>query len=718
MSHRNALEAIKGPCNVFNISIEEGFAESLLEKLSPGSEEVELTYMQVFLDKIFRLSFGLLPPPGGELKGGSVLPGREVDLSFTLSLLQKTGNVSDLLGSFLDEQISLMEDPETAMSVLKTFVSGKGTKRPASEQEAIDNIKSFGKEISSETIKELILAFVKLRVLKDKDDNDRYELRHDALAEKIFEKFSTAEKELLEIRQFIENSYQASLKRKILLSNEDLEYISGKDSLLNLNPELQSFMDESRQHQKARKRAVKILTIISSFAFLLLLSTIIYTVKNKSDKSESILLAKESVTQFTRPIDRLSLAGSAWEIYKTEEAKEALLKSFNYAIRDPGEYEELSVLSKTYLVAFKPVSSSIIFATSSKDNRFIYGYTRDSIFIWETNGKLYKGFNSGSSFLINIQMSGDGRYIGAVNTDSTLFVWDNLGHVCFSRKIGYNSVNREQIFRFDTENRIIVISSDMKAELLDIEGNLIQFFDKNIGGINAVDVSYDKRFIATAGSDSSVNIWYFNTEAQQFDLYNTIHLPDDTIWSVDFAPNSKYVLTTSNSGRVRVTAINGEPVWGIKERYVEGLADIVLGYPFFAEFNVSGKGIAIKSSEKESEIEQYFMCGIYVDIFYVSISAGQINKFDYLGYSPDNKYFIVSTGADNFLISYGIYPKSDYGLFNNYKLLQFAGRNPFFSPDGKYIYSICGNHLESWYIDIETIASIARGFHDNWDKYF
>ena len=70
MSHRNALEAIKGPCKVFNISLEEGFAESLLEKLSPGREEVELTYLQVFLDKIFRLAFGFLPPLGGNQRGG------------------------------------------------------------------------------------------------------------------------------------------------------------------------------------------------------------------------------------------------------------------------------------------------------------------------------------------------------------------------------------------------------------------------------------------------------------------------------------------------------------------------------------------------------------------------------------------------------------------------------------------------------------------------
>ncbi len=43
MSHTNALETIKEPCKIFNISLEEGFAEYLLEKLSPESADVELT---------------------------------------------------------------------------------------------------------------------------------------------------------------------------------------------------------------------------------------------------------------------------------------------------------------------------------------------------------------------------------------------------------------------------------------------------------------------------------------------------------------------------------------------------------------------------------------------------------------------------------------------------------------------------------------------------
>ncbi|MCK4665049.1 MAG: ATP-binding protein, partial [Bacteroidales bacterium] len=54
MNRQNAKQVIEEPCKVFDIKVEEGFAEQLIEKLSPESTEVELTYLQVYLDKVFR----------------------------------------------------------------------------------------------------------------------------------------------------------------------------------------------------------------------------------------------------------------------------------------------------------------------------------------------------------------------------------------------------------------------------------------------------------------------------------------------------------------------------------------------------------------------------------------------------------------------------------------------------------------------------------------
>jgi WD40 repeat protein len=727
MSHVNALEAIKEPCKVFNISLEEGFAEILLEKLSPGSTEVELTYLQVFLDRIFRLAAEFLSPLGSlsrdsgrESKGGSLPARKELKggLSFTLGLLLKTGNVSDLLGSFLDDQISLMDDPDTAMTVLKAFVSGKGTKRPANEQEAIDNIRSFGKKISPETVKELIQAFVKLRVLRDKDDNGRYELRHDALAEKVYEKFSTAEKELLEIRQFIENAYQSYLKRIILLSNEDLNYISNKDSLLNLNPDLKSFLDESRRHQKARLKTIKRLIIISAFAFIILLSTLAYTLIKRTRVSESVLYAKESISQFTRPIDRLCLAAAAWDTYKNEDAKEALLKAFNNLIRHPGEDDDFKKLRQEYFKEFRSISSPIEFAECSKDNRFIYGYSKDSVFIWKNDGDLLSGFSLGNSPIISLLMSDDGEYIGAVSMDSILTVWDNKGDIRFTHKTGFNPVNPYQIFRFSKDNKIIAISDDKDAYLFDNKGIVLQSFDLHNGSVNAVDISGDGKFIATASSDKTINAWYMNSDQQRFDIYNTITAHSDTVWSVDFAKNNKYLLSTSADGKIRTSSINNNIVFDVQEEYIYTFSnEISFGYPFFSEFDESGTGIVIRSCDIKNNPETDFMAAIYVDIYYHFAQEGEINKFDYIRFSPDKKYFVYVYRDDISLISRALFRHSVYNLTNNYRLLQINGYKPFFSPDGKYLYSICDRHLESWFIDVETISGIALDYYSKWYKY-
>lgn len=57
MDIENAKSAIEGPCKIHNIDIEAGFAENMLKNLCPPNEsEVELTYLQVYLDKIFKLA--------------------------------------------------------------------------------------------------------------------------------------------------------------------------------------------------------------------------------------------------------------------------------------------------------------------------------------------------------------------------------------------------------------------------------------------------------------------------------------------------------------------------------------------------------------------------------------------------------------------------------------------------------------------------------------
>jgi WD40 repeat protein len=698
MLHRNALEAIKGPCRLSGITLEDGFAESLLEKLSPGSEDVELTYLQVFLDKIFRLAT-VSNTPAGEKK----------DIFFELTLLQKTGNVSDLLGSFLDEQISLMEYPETAMSLLKTFISGKGTKRPASEQEATENVRSFGKTISPEEVKELIQSFVKLRVLRDRDDNGRYELRHDSLAEKIFEKLSTAEKELLEIRQMIETAYQYYLKRKILLSNDDLKYIAGKDSILDLNQELKFFIEESRALQRASRRTFKRLIIISFTAFIVLFSAIAYTIIDRSRSSNALDIATISENQYLKSSDRLSLAGYAWKEDHSNPSLRALFQSFNSALKNPENDSGLAVLSHRYSKNFSPVSSRIESASCSEDNRYIMGYTSDSVFIWNSDGSIYCKLYSGNTKIEYVRMSDNGVYVGILGTDSSLTVRDILGHFMFSKKISYQRLQADKSYRFTKENNILSLAPDLDATLTDLNGNVVQSFDHHKGKTNSLDLSDDNVFFATASSDSTIDIWYFNSDSKKYEFYNTLNPHKNAIWSVDFAPNNRYVISASADKSVKVTSINNSVVSTYRDYSVFYLS-VPMGFPFSAEFDKSGTAIVVRTYT-DSLMNNDQMAGIYFDNDIHTTSIGENTYFDFLTFSPDKKYFAYKIGDNISLASRKVF--SVYSPIN-YRLMEIEGDKQFFSPDGKYIYSVCGNQIKCWFIDIDLISTIALEWYEKW----
>jgi hypothetical protein len=698
MSHRNALEAIKGPCKVFNINLEEGFAESLLEKLSPGSEDVELTYLQVFLDKIFRLA----------LEENKTEKGAD-HISFTLPLLQKTGDVSDLLGSFLDDQISLMEDPDLAMTVLKAFVSGKGTKRPASESETIDNVRSLGKEISPDKVKELIRAFVNLRVLRDKDDNGRYELRHDALAEKVYEKFSTAEKELLEIRQMIENAYQYYLKRNILLNTDDLNYISNKDSFLNLNPELQGFLQESRKHQMAKRRTIRRLTGISALVFVLLLAIMGYFVKGKIAGMNANNYALKSLSQTKKPRERFQLARMAWESNQSLFSKEALLQAF-YSIQVSAEKDSVMLSwTEKYSLHFDPAPVNIQYAECSKDNKYVFGYADSLIFIWNMNGNLEKIIKTDHFPILDIKMSGDSWYIGGVSSDSLLTIWSITGDKLFSTKIRFNQLNTKQIFRFTQKNNILTLSVDHDAILLDTRGNILQTFDRHKDCVNAVDISGDYKFFATASSDKTINVWYFNSLKKEYDYYNTLTWHKDTVWSVSFSNRNIDVLSASADSKVRVSSVNNEDIYHIK--FPDDLKYC------YAEFSGSNRGIIAICYDYNKKALNKTVLAFH----------GDNPTYKYPGYDDKNKYVIHGLQGINFLhfvfspdeTSF-IYLQNDKAyLAENkldfesdrstiYNLLELTGSKQFFTSDGKYILAIDGNKFRSYFVDVDDIYNLIR----------
>lgn len=252
MSKINTIRVIEGLCNSASIKIQDGFAESLFDKLSFGNPYIELTYLQIAIDKLYNQVNKITSP-----------------IVFTNDLIEKLGNVADLLGTFLDEQIKQLKDPEIGITILKSLVSIKGTKKQLTLSEIFYSTKTFGKDVSESSVLEYIQKFVDLRILSEKDADDKYELRHDTLASKILEKISIPEKEIIEVRLFLENSYLSFKTRNILLNQKDLKYVSHYEDKLFLSREILIFIEKSKIEQRRTQKRILNIALLGFVAVLI-----------------------------------------------------------------------------------------------------------------------------------------------------------------------------------------------------------------------------------------------------------------------------------------------------------------------------------------------------------------------------------------------------------------------------------------------------------------
>jgi len=89
-------------------------------------------------------------------------------------------------------------------------------------------------DLTADDLQALLQHLIAARILNDRDLHGSYELRHDSLARKGWERMSACEKELLEIRQTIEIRYRDYRRRGLLLDADTLSYLAAYEDGLYL----------------------------------------------------------------------------------------------------------------------------------------------------------------------------------------------------------------------------------------------------------------------------------------------------------------------------------------------------------------------------------------------------------------------------------------------------------------------------------------------------
>ena len=169
-ARRVILETARNPR--FNIQLcYDEIAEEIIDNVTEGIGRVQLPYLQVLLDKMYRLAYEQDPN----------------NIVFDEELIAKVGTIKDVLADFLDEQLEVfareVDRRDMAVLWLKTFVSDKGTKIPV-KREDLPSLSPI--DMSTTRISVFLEFFVNRRILRPLD-NDQYELAHDSLAMQIFE---------------------------------------------------------------------------------------------------------------------------------------------------------------------------------------------------------------------------------------------------------------------------------------------------------------------------------------------------------------------------------------------------------------------------------------------------------------------------------------------------------------------------------------------------
>jgi len=692
MSKAQLAEPINGPAHVAGIRLEEGLATRIADKLLDEKGNIELTYLQVLMDRLFRLAAKRNP--------GNV--------HITHADLDSFGKLGNLLAGYLDEQLSLMDNKVLGEQVLKTLVSIDGTRRPMRLADIKNHIRQFGKggAIDDEALQNTIQYFVSARILQDRDENGFYELKHDSLAARIYDKISAEEMELMQLRHFVQHALLNYQNRDILLTKDDLAYIQKKEHLLQLDPHETAFIEKSRQNIRAKRRTVRRLTVASAVALLLLLMSIGKHVFDNIRQHDSIVWAHRSISQYQNIDQRLAAAYRAYNAYETPNAREALIRSFNALLAEPTGNHELDSLRNVYLRTFEPAPDSIMYATLMNAHGYIFAYTANDVLIWDEEGTIIRQFPHGKQGVLHAKVSDGSELIALLGGDAVLSVFDRQGALLFERMIHHTQLNPRQAFDFIDETGII-INNKTDIVLIDvIDGHEIQRLNEQNGVVHAVALSGDRRFIAAASHDTiaRTTIWYYNRVRKQYNFYSQGDYQNllDTVWSVNFSGNGKNIVLGGvasyhplyNPSSLLSRNINMAESTRIHVRYYYGT---------FSYVELLNNDLTLKwvRYEYRNNSPIFLMAGSFLNENILRSTRPVVRReIHHLSFSADNRFFAHSDGH-NIYLSDG---QTDDWPLGNHLLFDARGQSSLFSENTSYWYVVNGKQINVLFFDFESIG--------------
>ncbi|WP_421799180.1 ATP-binding protein [Haliscomenobacter sp.] len=357
MGYSKVTEVVEKSCKNYHISLEEPIQQStkaIYDNISGGKSGIQLPYLQVYLDQLYRDAF-LKKYPDQNVPNTETWP----QLTFNLSGIKALGDIEDVLGRFLDEQKwqlqsnvgqQYTDSPEDAVStVLDAFVTPEGTKRPVTYTGTEANlvldaqVAQWLSGINPQTLGYIIRQLINRRILRQSEHS--LELAHDALALLIDQKRSETQRRVNEVLSRLLIAHKEFLETKETLSKKQINVIEELWPTLKprLSADLLAFVEQSKaellQKEQAellaerekRRRATRAAAVAIVLATLSIAALVFAIVKAEQTRRAKNELAKAFVNGQIQVANTLKVEGK----YEAAQEKLRAIDDLNVGITQP-----------------------------------------------------------------------------------------------------------------------------------------------------------------------------------------------------------------------------------------------------------------------------------------------------------------------------------------------------------------------------------------------
>jgi len=152
----------------------------------------------------------------------------------------------------------------------------------------------------------------------------KFELSHDILAKKVYEKSSSEDKMLRKVEGFIKERHEYFLAQGVMLGKKDLEYIGRYLDDVDTTEEQDKFIAKSRKRVK-KSEGRKVINSLLLFVLPILIGLLCWALYQTYEANQAVYRAKKAVVEVKKEKDRADKnalnAENALATVKVEKAK-------------------------------------------------------------------------------------------------------------------------------------------------------------------------------------------------------------------------------------------------------------------------------------------------------------------------------------------------------------------------------------------------------------